>query len=101
MRTMVGRLAEDHANAKRLAFLLAEAGLLLDPPPEEVETNILFAEIPPDRMDAQDFVKGLREQGVIVNPPRNRRIRLITHHNVSADDVEFAGEAVRRVLRGG
>jgi len=99
--SMVERLAEDHANAKRLAFLLAEAGLLLDPPPEEVETNILFAEIPPDLMDAQDFVNGLRGEGVVVNPPRNRRIRLITHHDVRADDVEFAGEVVRRVLRGG
>jgi threonine aldolase len=98
--TMVERLAEDHANARRLAVLLAEAGLVLDPPPEEVETNILFAEIPAELMGAGDFVDRLWEEGVVVNPPRNRRIRLITHLDVSAQDVEDAGAAVRRVLGG-
>jgi len=99
--TMVDRLAEDHANAKRLATILAEAGLFLDPPLEEVESNILFAEIPAELMDADMFVARLREEGVIVNPPRSRRIRLITHHDVSADDVEFAGRVVREVLAKG
>ncbi|MFC1661845.1 threonine aldolase family protein [Gemmatimonadota bacterium] len=96
--TMVDRLAEDHANAGRLALLLAEAGLHLDPPPEEVETNILFAEVPPELMDASLFVTRLAEEGVVVNPPRGRRVRFITHHNVSADDIEVAGAAVRKVL---
>jgi threonine aldolase len=99
--TMVDRLAEDHANAKRLGTLLEEAGLFLDPPLAEVETNILFAEVPEERMDAQVFVERLREEGVIVNPPRHRRVRLITHHDVSAQDIEFTGEVVRRVLRAG
>ncbi len=96
--TMVERLAEDHANARRLALLLAEAGLVLDPPAEEVETNILFAEIPAALMDAAHFVERLAQEGVRVNPPRGRRIRLVTHLDVSADDIEAAGAAVRRVL---
>jgi threonine aldolase len=95
---MVERLAGDHANAKRLASLLSEAGLLLDPPAEEVETNIVFAEVPSELMDADRFVAGLGEEGVVVNSPRGRRVRLITHHNVTAEDIEFAGAAVRRVL---
>jgi len=99
--TMVERLEEDHANARRLALLLSEAGLVLDPPPEEVETNILFAEIPAELMDPGVFVDRLWEEGVVVNAPRNRRIRLITHLDVGAQDVEDAGAAVRRVLGGG
>ena len=67
--TMVDRLADDHANAKRLATLLADAGLVLDPPLEEVETNILFAEIPAHLADAERFVDRLGEAGVSVNPP--------------------------------
>ncbi len=96
--TGVDRLAEDHTNARRLATHLAEAGLILDFPAEEVETNIVFAEIPADLMDAEAFVMGLAAEGVQVNPPRDRRIRLLTHHNVSADDIEAAGAIVQKVL---
>jgi len=97
--TMVERLAEDHANAKRLAALLSAAGLILDPPIEEVETNILFAQIPEKLMDAGAFVDGLLKEGVVVNPAQKGRIRLITHHDVSADDIEAAGATVLRVLQ--
>ena len=96
--TMVDRLAEDHANARLLATRLGEAGLKLDCPPEEVETNIIFATIPAELMDADEFVDGWAAEGVRVNPARDRRIRLITHHNISADDIEAAGAAARRVL---
>ncbi len=97
--TMVDRLAEDHANARRLAAHLADAGLVVDPPPDEIETNIVFAEIPVGLMDAKEFVKELAAEGVQVNPPGARRIRLLTHHNVSADDIEAVGAIVRKVLR--
>jgi len=99
--TMVNRLAEDHANARRLALLLTDAGLKLDPPPEEVETNILFAEVPVELMDPIAFVEGLNREGVVVNPARDRRVRFITHHNISADDIEVAGAAVRTIVSGG
>jgi len=78
--------------------LLAEAGLHVDPPPEEVETNIVFAEVPEELMDAAGFVSALGLKGVVVNAPRGRRVRCITHHDVSADDIEFAGACVREVL---
>jgi len=97
--TRVDRLADDHANARRLAAHLADAGLMVDPPPDEIETNIVFAEIPIGLMDAKEFVKRLAAEGVRVNPPGARRIRLLTHHNVSADDIEAVGAIVRKVLR--
>ncbi|MDP2956075.1 MAG: GntG family PLP-dependent aldolase [Longimicrobiales bacterium] len=99
--TMVDRLAEDHANARRLASLLAEAGFHVDPPPEEVETNIVFAEVPQEIPDAAVFVSALGRMGVVVNTPPGRRVRFITHHDVSADDIEFAGACVRDLLKAG
>jgi threonine aldolase len=96
--TMVDRLSEDHANARLLATRLGDAGLDLDCPPEEVETNIIFATIPASLMDAEEFVGRWADEGVSVNPPKDRRIRLITHHNVSADDIEAACAAARKIL---
>ncbi len=98
--TMVDRLAEDHANARLLATRLAEVGLELDCPPGEVETNIIFATIPAKLMDADEFVRRWAEEGVLVNAAKNRRIRLITHHNISSSDIEGAAAAARRVLPG-
>ncbi|MGD2123772.1 MAG: GntG family PLP-dependent aldolase [Gemmatimonadota bacterium] len=96
--TMVERLAEDHANARLLATRLAEVGLELDCPPDEVETNIIFATIPGDLMDADDFVSRWAEEGVVVNSAKNGRIRLITHHDISTADIEASAAAARRVL---
>jgi len=96
--TMVDRLAEDHANARLLATRLAEAGLELDCPPEEVETNIIFATIPSGLMDPDEFIERWAKEGVSVNSPKNGRIRLITHHNISADDIEAAGAYARKIL---
>ncbi len=61
---------------------MAETGLKLDHPPEEVDADIVFAEIPAELMEADEFIQGLSAEGVVVNP---------THRNISADDVEAAG----------
>jgi threonine aldolase len=96
LRTMVDRLAEDHANARRLATILADLGLPLDP--ADVETNMVFVEIPTTLGGPARFVEELRRTGVIVNPPRGGRVRLVTYHNISAADIERAGKAAANAL---
>lgn len=81
-----------------MAIHLAEAGLRLDPPLPGIQTNIVFAEVPPELMDAGLLVRRLQAERVIVNPPKRGRIRLINPHNVTIDDIEGASAAVRKVL---
>ncbi len=95
-QTMIDRLVDDHANAKLLATRLADLGLAIKP--DDVETNIVFLEIPKTLMDAQAFVELLRAEGVIVNRPRGNRIRFVTHHDVDSCDVELAIQRLSRVL---
>jgi len=90
--TMIDRLAEDHAHARLLAGLLADAGLPADP--AEVATNMVFFEVPEAIMPADVFVRRLGEAGVVVNPPKGRRVRFVTHVDVDESDVR---EAARRV----
>jgi threonine aldolase len=92
----VERLAEDHANATRLAEGLAEIdGVTCDP--AGVETNIVM-------FDLEDAVKSgdeLRAAGVQLTRVDDHRMRAVTHLDVSADDIERALEIVREVVSSG
>ena len=92
--TMIERLADDHANARRLAAGLANiAGLSVDP--ESIQTNIVIFEVDRDKVgDAREVIAALREDGVLVSHSRDQALRMVTHRQVSAADVD---EALSRV----
>jgi threonine aldolase len=94
--SMIDRLAEDHRNARRLGDLLREAGLRLI---SEVATNMVFAEVPATLMEADAYVAALAERGLRVNPPKGSRIRFVTHADVSAADIEEAGQRLLAAAR--
>lgn len=84
------RLAEDHANARRLAVGLAEIGELgVDP--AAVETNMVFLRLDGERSAA--LAVHLRERGILI--AGRDAIRLVTHLDVTADDVERVVTACR------
>jgi threonine aldolase len=79
----VERLAEDHANAERLAAGLAGIrGLAVEPP----QTNMVFVRIPAERAAA--LKRHLEQAGVLalIGP----RTRLATHLDVSAERIDRA-----------
>ena len=79
----VDRLADDHANAARLAEgLAAMPGIEVDHHP--AQTNMVFAEIAGGRGPA--LAAHLDQRGVRVVP--GDVMRLVTHLDVSADDIE-------------
>jgi threonine aldolase len=94
---MVDRLAEDHANARRLAEELSGvAGLTTDP--GLVRTNILYVDIEPKRMTSVLLVEKLRAKGVLVLPTSPSRIRAVTHYQVASDDIQLALDVFRQVM---
>jgi threonine aldolase len=92
----VERLADDHANALRLAKGLEALGLRPDPLPE---TNIVYVDPSPCGLDAASFCAGLAERGVVMTPIGNR-FRAVTHLDVSEADIDRALEAAAAVLSG-
>jgi threonine aldolase len=90
------RLHEDHANARRLAEGIAEIapGSV---EPGSVETNILFVDPGPFGGTAPEVVARLRDEGVLATIVAGK-VRMLTHVDVSADDVEKAIAAYRRLL---
>jgi threonine aldolase len=99
---MVERLAEDHANANRLALGLAEIpGLLIEP--ETVETNILFfgvrgAEEQPG--DVAPVVAAAAREGILLSGGDDGRVRAVTHDGITAEDVDAAVAAIARAMGG-
>ena len=92
--SMIDRLAEDHANARRLAERLEESGFRLA---FEVMTNMVFAESPP-WIAAEELVARMQERGVRVNMPKAKRLRFVTHADLSAADIEDACQRIRTIV---
>jgi threonine aldolase len=82
----VDRLRDDHAHAQ----LLAEA---CGVDPATVDSNIVV--VPRD--DADRFVAGARDGGVLVSPVGPRAVRLVTHLDVSREQADEAATVLRRL----
>jgi threonine aldolase len=93
----VERLAEDHANARRLGEGLAEAGLPVDL--DQVETNFVLLDVGRLGLAADEAIVRLRAEGVLLSfAARKDVLRAVTHLDVSADDIEQAIERMPRAL---
>lgn len=96
LRHHVTRLAEDHANARRLAEGLCKLpGVALDP--TSVETNIVFFELKA-AVDAKQVVAALLARGVRMGAMGPKRVRAVTHLDVSASQIRRALEAAAQTL---
>ena len=101
LETMVDRLAEDHARARRLAQLLSTipgVQLAMGMP----QSNMVFISLADDvHLDAEQACDALMQRGVLVGVVGPRRFRLVTHYWISDKNVEFAASAFRQVLGAG
>lgn len=89
------RLAEDHANARRLAAGLANLeGIDIDP--AEVETNMVRFRV--RTRTANEMVQQLQALGVLVLPVGPDTIRAVTSLMVSADDIDRAVKTITGAL---
>jgi threonine aldolase len=90
----VDRLAEDHQNARRLAAgLEGLPGLRVEPP----QTNMVFVSLAPRH--GPDIVERLRRGGLLCTGLYD--LRLVTHLDVTRDDIERAVAIFRTTLAGG
>lgn len=96
LENMVERLADDHSNARKLAKGLAEIpGVNVDP--EAFPTNLLFIRVNPEL--SSSLAEKLRERGVSVNDRPGGIWRLVTHADVSSDDIDYALETFGETFR--
>jgi threonine aldolase len=89
-------LAEDHANARAIADLIAQTRAEIDR--TTVQTNIVIFKLPAPLPDAETVVRRAKEQGVLVLAFAPRMVRVTTHLNVSAEQCRRAGEILASLL---
>jgi len=95
-----GRLAEDHEHARRIAAVLAaSAAIRLDL--TTVQTNILVFDLADGAPDAAALVAAARERGVLINAFGPRRVRVVTHLDVSRDQCDHAAGVLARLAEAG
>ena len=93
--TMIDRLADDHANARRLSQGLANIdGLGVDA--DTIQSNIVIFDVDPSVGTAADLIAALDRHDVKVSSPGPTSIRMVTHRHIAGEDIE---EALSRTSR--
>lgn len=92
----LSRIAEDHANARRFADGLAGSAAVR---PWIPDTNIVMLDLTRETDSPETVSPRLARAGVLVSPWGPRRLRAVTHLDVSQDDVERAARLIVEELR--
>lgn len=94
----IDRLAEDHANARRLAAGVGQIEQL-QLVGDSIDTNMLFFRVAPAWGTAAEFAAKLGEHGLLMLATAPETIRAVTHLDVTAADVDRAIEILKEVVR--
>lgn len=104
---MIERLAEDHQNARRLAEGLAALPGIVSPggiaqpapgplDPARAATNFVIFRVERDRAT---FLEALRARGVLLVAYPHGTVRAVTHHGITAADIDRVIRAAAEALR--
>jgi threonine aldolase len=92
------RLHEDHENARVLAEGLSGVpGIDVDL--EMIQTNIVIYGLGETGIDSATFLSELKNRGVLAGPVDRKRVRMVTHLDVTRVQVEQAVEVVDQFVR--
>jgi threonine aldolase len=92
------RLKEDHRNAKHLAVGLKEfKGVSIDP--KHVETNIVIFDVTHTGMTGSQVAEEMKKKGILIHAFGKTQIRLVTHLDVTAVDIERVLKVFKKVFR--
>jgi threonine aldolase len=106
---MIDRLAEDHANARRLAEGIATIPGINGLDPSRVRTNFVLFRLAGDEGQGKEaararhrrreaFLAALERDGVLFVEYPEGQIRAVTHYGIEQSDIDAVLAAVPRAL---
>lgn len=94
---MIARLADDHANARRLAEGIAKIeGLSIGL--SMVKTNIIYFDVVNDKIHVDHIKAGLEKKGIKALPTGPSRFRMVTHYGIEAKDIDKTLTALSAIM---
>ncbi len=85
---MVDRIADDHANAQRLAQGIANIpGLSIES--ERVQTNITYFDMTSQKIKPEELVSQLGNKGIKILKLGPSRFRAVAHYGINSEDIDF------------
>ncbi|MFN4182654.1 MAG: threonine aldolase family protein [bacterium] len=97
LKTLIPRLKKDHENAQILANLLTSLPYI-SLAQSSVDTNILYFSLNHPKMNAFQFTHKLKRSGILALPISETVFRMVTHKNVSREDIYTVAEACQSLL---
>lgn len=98
LEQMTDRIADDHANAQRLAQGIAcIPGLSIEP--ERVQTNIVYFDMVSRQIKAEELVSQLGDKGVKILKLGPSRFRAVTHYGINSEDIDFTLTAIGEIMK--
>ena len=86
----------DHENARRLAEGVANLrGVSIDA--ERVQTNIVIFDVSATGKTSAEICAALKEDGILAIP-FGKAIRMVTHYDVSREDIETALQSLEKII---
>ena len=96
LQHQMDRLADDHASARQLAQAVSKCkSLRLSD--HEPDTNIVIFHVDKEWGTAVQFSESLKKVGVLSLPFGPQSVRLVTHLDVSSEQIAQACEAIESV----
>jgi len=92
----LGRIGEDHENARRFAELLSGSPAVR---PSDPQSNIVMVDLLRSSDTPESVSQRLAQAGVRMSPWGPRRLRAVTHLDVSRADVERAARIILETVR--
>lgn len=93
----IERLEQDHKHARELALACNKA-VPSTVNPDTVQTNIVVLDLTGARISASEFAIKAREKGIALGALGPTVVRLVTHLDVSADQIEEASVILGELL---
>lgn len=98
LEKMSRRLEEDHRNARRLGELISQIpGAEVDF--ARLQINLVFFKLDRPRELVDRLPALMLEKGVKINGLEGGTIRLATHNDITAEDIEYVGATLQELLR--